>query len=216
LSPDREPNALVDGLKETAIILLESGIPQEAMRTIGNVSTSIVQAGAQNPVYGLMTVTVAANLARGWLVSKNEATAIKVAAGAYVAQDLLARTGGAASKSVSNSLTYDVPDTPTPRLQLPPQRRELLIPPFRVGRRPKPDPAPSPEPSPETQLRERRDPFPVDPILIPEEFVDPESGPSGIDPAFAAGAVAAGAGGAAAILGGPERRVVQIPGATIG
>jgi len=193
-------------------------------------ATSFVQASADNPLYASILALLAANgLEKVNFITKGQATAVRGVAAGYVVKDLFAKTGGAASKSNATSTVYDVPDIQAPRLppKPPEQGLEIVIPPFRRGREPRPSPEALPSESPESSRRTLPSQLPEgSPLIADDSFKDPASTPSQdvpqarptLDPVVPA-ALAAGAAGAAVAtgvgtaLGGPEDKIITgVPG----
>lgn len=226
MTRESDTEALKGGIRA----VFESGVPQQLIQIAGNLAVSLVQAGAQNPLYAGMVGVAGANVGRKiGVFSDLEADAIKLSSAGFVVLKVASEAGGLASKTVSYANTYDIPDVQVPRL---PPRPPLVLEavpqlpefPTRPG-------LPSPAPTPFPKVVEEPVVVPVKPIELPEPLVpptvpfrDPTGTPitvrevefataAGIGGAAAAGAAAAGrpAFGGFGVTGIGVRRDVPTP-----
>jgi len=103
--------------------VFESGIPQQAIRGVGNFTTSYIQASATNPLMATFGVLMLANAARGvGFIGPVEHTTIRTGSAAYLAAEIISGALPGSAGRGSPSITYDVPDVAVPTL---PPRREL-------------------------------------------------------------------------------------------
>jgi len=208
----------VGQLKEVVDTALASGIPQQLVQIGGNLATSFVQAGAQQPAYAAVTAIAAINiLSKTPLINEGfEGNALKTVVAAYIASDIATKIGGFTSKSQSNAMTFDVPDVPVPRLQrFQPSVIDVPLLP-KLPRRAKPEALAEPIAEPALQITRS-------PVLepSPELFSDPTGQPilaedaarltAAEEAAIAVGGGVAAAGGAASF--GATRGTSGSPGA---
>jgi len=145
--------------------VFESGIPQQLVQGGINMGTSLVQAGAQNPLYAAIAATVAVEAGnKVGLIPTVQRNALLLAADGYIAIDLAGKVGGAASKSVSNAVTFDIPDVPVPKLPPRPPGAAGL---FQIPKVPRQVAAPEPVPAP---VDEPLPTVPAVPIEVPVEL----------------------------------------------
>jgi len=195
----------VDALKEGVLVLLESGLPQQALGTARDISLSMIQAGANNPWMAYVVGTIGIELAgKMGILSDTNQNVLEVAGGVYMTA---AAVGKALTASESTSVTFDIPDVQTPRLAFRP-RKPLLIPKLGAGPVPPPfkgkgSPVPVSRPLQEPIVRPGPGPIEVPfQVVDPEQFQDPSEVPISaaqetLSPGEIAAATAAGLGAAA-------------------
>lgn len=127
-----------------ATAILDSGIPNDIIRVVGNTATSMAQAGAQNPMMAAGTMFIGGSVARRFgLISKQDDLVIKGATLGYLGAtqissslgglgELLGQiaegfpgSGDAPQVSTATQISFDVPDQPS-RQQITIPARRLL------------------------------------------------------------------------------------------